>query len=568
MVAALLFCLSWNPLSAREITANSGNRTDVGNAVTAAVNGDTVIIPAGTWFWSNTLVIAKSITLQGAGIGQTRLVDHIKVGGQMIVWTTVKGKAYRLTGVEFTRGATGRGFDQGVVSWNGSSVHCRMDHCKFDRLDNENVYVQGPFGVTDHCEVELLGAKRFIMFNHHSVFGGSYGDRSWETNADWGGPNAWYVEDCKIWRTLSSADGLYGCVDGWMGGRLVMRNSSITNCPIGNHGTESGQRLRGARSIEFYRNTFALSFNGTGDSCINMRGGGLLVFSNKFLGNYNSAFKLTSYRQTGTFAPWGSADGTKAWDTADLSDGPNTPGGAGDGVFEAGVSTSTGASLLTDSTKTWTANQWRGYVLRVTTNFVATGGGSRSAVVGGANWNVNQWAGYEFTKTSDNSKGYVSGNSANTLTLSSSYYAVNMSGGGAFTLSKSALISGNTATSVTVNKSIEYVDYYFPAVTAYEMRRLDKVLDDPGMGATAPIVGSPANPQNLNQQLDPIYEWGNILPHTYYGIFSTYPSVKAGRNFFANTVKPGYTPYTYPHPLTTEALGLPAVPKNLNAPNQ
>jgi len=59
------------------------------------------------------------------------------------------------------------------------------------------------------------------------------------------------------------------------------------------------------------------------------------------------------------------------------------------------------------------------------------------------------------------------------------------------------------------------------------------------------------------QALDPAYSWNN----TYNGGFVNFfvhnggrneIHIQEGRDFYNNTEKPGYTPFTYPHPLVTE----------------
>ena len=52
------------------------------------------------------------------------------------------------------------------------------------------------------------------------------------------------------------------------------------------------------------------------------------------------------------------------------------------------------------------------------------------------------------------------------------------------------------------------------------------------------------------QVSEPLYIWGYTLNGTVTGGESDYPNIQSGRDFINGTVKPGYTPYTYPHPLT------------------
>src|SRR4029077_18946924 len=64
LLAALLFAAS-DAAQAKSITALTPSFSDVSKAVGSAVDGDTVIIPAGKASWTRPLVITKAITLMG-----------------------------------------------------------------------------------------------------------------------------------------------------------------------------------------------------------------------------------------------------------------------------------------------------------------------------------------------------------------------------------------------------------------------------------------------------------------------------------------------------------------------
>jgi len=57
----------------------------------------------------------------------------------------------------------------------------------------------------------------------------------------------------------------------------------------------------------------------------------------------------------------------------------------------------------------------------------------------------------------------------------------------------------------------------------------------------------------------PLYSWGNTNLITVSG----YGLIQPGRDYFDNTQKPGYTPYTFPHPLTGASGAAPATPTNI-----
>ena len=64
LLAALLFAAS-GAAQAKSITALTPSFFDVNKAIGSAVDGDTVIIPAGKASWTTVLAITKAITLMG-----------------------------------------------------------------------------------------------------------------------------------------------------------------------------------------------------------------------------------------------------------------------------------------------------------------------------------------------------------------------------------------------------------------------------------------------------------------------------------------------------------------------
>jgi hypothetical protein len=87
-------------------------------------------------------------------------------------------------------------------------------------------------------------------------------------------------------------------------------------------------------------------------------------------------------------------------------------------------------------------------------------------------------------------------------------------------------------------------------------------------------IGMGADATGSGKTSDPVYAWGNLHNLSPASITKGYCGVNdiiEGRDYFNNTVKPGYSPYTYPHPLTTGGIqekqqlptDAPAIPKNL-----
>jgi hypothetical protein len=149
---------------------------------------------------------------------------------------------------------------------------------------------------------------------------------------------------------------------------------------------------------------------------------------------------------------------------------------------------------------------------------------SKVVKVTGAGWAVDQWKGFEITRVSSSNNVYVLSNTSDTIT------------------------TGNPFTSFVWNTGDAFVIY--KVITS---------LDQPGWGNGDLVIGNP--PLNnttgtetwIHEQLEPAYSWGNTLNGSPWNNFlwSDFPTVQLNREFYNNTVKPGYVPYPYPHPLVS-----------------
>ncbi len=170
------------------------------------------------------------------------------------------------------------------------------------------------------------------------------------------------------------------------------------------------------------------------------------------------------------------------------------------GPFVSGTVTTVGTNTLTDSTKSWTPGQWVGYsVIKV----------GLTGYVGGE----------------------ISANTSNTLTNVPGQYSQNM---------------------------------VWAVGDQYQIWQVNEALDQPGVGKGGLVSGlTPVVPSGwYNQVTDPIYQWNNTSPDnsTTISYGSPLSIIKSGVHYFS-AAKPGYTPYTYPHPLVSGASV--SAPQNL-----
>lgn len=479
-------------------------------------DGDTVVVPPGvsSWTWSQRLIVNAGITLIGAGIDQTIILDNT-TAHQIIEFITTLGARPRLSGFTFTGGSDTSVLHSGGVIFIGYSQSIRIDHCKFNKLNNEFIIRGWQYGVVDHCQfIEVLNTYHGVIVWHENWNNKTWGDGSWADDSQIGTSKSIFIED----NTFTGA-GTAGDVDSYNGAHITYRHNT-TDGYLPSHGTESGGRLRGVRTMEAYNNRIPSTVQGGNWAFTFYLRSGTGVFFNNIASGSTHIGEAACDRLLKSFTPWGQADGANAWDVNDTADHTgNGLGGSTGGIFATGTATTNASSgtFTVTHAGTWTTNQWAGYTIR---NLTQTG-----------------WAGKILSNT-DTTITYAPGNTGT--------YAV--------------FSSGNSV----------------------EIRYVQKALDQPGMGKGDLVTGdiTPINSTTgtsvwPNEATEPIYQWSNKLNGVSNPIFGNI-DVQEGTVIQENTVMPGYpvisSPgaaqlrigadsdgsavtatqawgYTYPHPL-------------------
>lgn len=523
LVAANILLIVLGQVNTRgAINAASASLADVSSAISRAADGDTVMIPPGTAIWNSTLRITKNISLIGGGVGQTVITDEIPRNGSgnialfqlfpsshtvlcRVSGFTFKGSSNPIYQVQDTGSqATVR------ISCVSSVPNVRIDHCYFNDLYARNVQFYGSvMGVVDHCTFDKTETHwgGCIDVQHNTWKGvGAWGDNSWADDTNFGTRQAVFIEDCSF-TNFSAAT----CLDSEAGGRMVFRHNTVNHCNIGNHGTETSGRARGGRTFEIYNNTFNSPFGNSQsheESCwmVYIRSGAALVFNNT-IDHFDSICVTAAYRMHDSSTPcWRAATGTNPWDVNDAA------------LYDSGTHTgSNGATVLADSTKTWTTSppQWR---------------------------NLTDGAFVLLDTTTGHSSEIVS----------------------------------NTNNTITVAGQTQGPPMVFNHGDSYEIRKVTAVLDSPGHGKGNYISGGndnlPATPTGWpNDALEPIRVWSNSLTDRRNGLPAVYSQsavIRPNREFYyssdSSAALSGYTPYTYPHPLVTSGGHGPQTPGDLH----
>jgi hypothetical protein len=531
VILLLFLIVFWNvKLMAITIKASSPSLKDVQTAISSAVNGDTVIVPAGTAAWTSTLVISKGITLigqtttdsvAGTAVDKTIIQDNVvrvsgSGGNPIIRVDSVLGQKYDISGLSFQSGPSTTPNSNGAIRLNGNSHSLRLHHCHFQSLKNQAIVVAiwgAIWGVADHNVLELLRSESFTFYmdNWPNPDGsaGVNGDGSWATPTNLGSQGFFFVEDnylVNTTRTVGTFNQLAGNTDDLHGGRWVFRHNHCYDIAIETHGTENG-RCHGGRAREVYNNDFHNAHaHGTGG----IRSGVTISHDNTYDGvqpthgttlqALRSIFSWTP--KTGS--PWSGGSGDNPWDSNDTRNGSFTENGFSynpvDGLYDSGTVVSGSSTSLVDTTKSWAPNQWQYFTAK---------------------------------RLSDNQVALIKSNTSNTLTVV--YYTD--SGGGAI----------------------------WKAGDRYQIHRALILLDQPGRGQGDLITGTP--PMNSTTRkagwphnaLEPSYSWNNIYTPKGASVDFKVGNLndalqQAGRDYYNNTPMPGYKPYTYPHPLTRESV--------------
>jgi len=478
------------------INAPTSSFSDVAAAVATAVPGDTVLIPAGTNVWTQAVNL-NGISLSGAGTNGTVIIDEVSRannGGQIFILTGNPTYLTELSNLQLRGGVTNTSLNYfGTVVCNGTAnASWRIDHVVFNGLYAKNIATYGnAVSVIDH---NMFLMKTIAIEDNGYVNGDQFGDQSYVLPPTYGlnSSNCLYIEDNVFTNIIG---GQSGVSDGENGARVVFRHNTVLNEFFANHGTETGGRSRSERSFEVYGNTFNFSPSAPNYpyfAIASIRGGSGVIFSNTVNG-YASIVGLRNFRSTDAYCrqwyPFCGANGTDPWDS-------NSPT-----LYLSGTSSAPNGS---------------GYLQ-----------------VSGANWTPNQWVGYTLTNTSSGYFSPVSSNSANTM-----YFLAD------------GLIQSHPP--MTFNNGDHFKLYFVYATLDQPGRGSGDLLVDDGMDTNNneyvinTSFGVPAYPR---EALEPIYCWSNTLNGALTGMFSSYPGIQSGRDFYNDTPKPGYTQFTYPHPL-------------------
>jgi hypothetical protein len=278
-----------------------------------AIDGDTITIPPGSFTWTTTVTISKGITLQGAGLSASHIIDQGS-GGAALRVTCSAAHFVRVTGLEFIKSTA---HPSGMVQFGGGSsggrneVGFRFDNCKlnFPTTGGRGVYSVGIFGLIDHNSIVVSGpgSQQSISVDGSSI-NTDGGFTPWTRPLTLGTDKAVSIEDNTF--DYTGNDQAEDSIDAYSGARVVVRHNTFLSISQGFHGTDSGSN-RSPHSFEIYNNTYINNSSHT-IRALTVRGGTGVIWGNTYGGSHGSWYGVTLqyFRATAPGSAWRQCDGT------------------------------------------------------------------------------------------------------------------------------------------------------------------------------------------------------------------------------------------------------------------
>ena len=355
-IITALFALEVLVCSGQTFTAASCNQSDVNAVINGpthvAVDGDTIVIPAGTCTWASTLSVTKGITITGqgtpntgagtvgAGTSTTHLIDN--ASAPFISFTGLAlGQTAKVELINMAPVA-GAGANS-IISPITFSGTCTGSGCANVRVDNITfaanqwetpmsggfVLVGNVFGVIDHntATESHVSSPTLAQITYSAWQGvGNFGDNSFATADTFGTGQEMYMENNLLSGVRVSENDVAPPGTASSGGaRYVCRFNTVTDMSgtgiCSAHGTAWGGRFRGQRQVEAYYNNVTIGSAGC-DAITGLNSGAGIYLSNSVSasgGGCNKFLGLDIARFIMTSTPWNSCDGTQPWDQSPFS---------------------------------------------------------------------------------------------------------------------------------------------------------------------------------------------------------------------------------------------------------
>jgi len=278
-------------------TLGNLNVATVQNAVSAAADGATICLPAGSATWNrNTVEFPqnKSLTIAGAnapgrsgGTTTITLGSDATIGMDGSILTGTNSHVYRVTGFTFTN----TGANNPIWFYQGQS-NARLDNLRIDHNVFDNM-AEGTTAILIGCSSCGHGAEIYGVIDHNTFQGsvnfmamknlGPHPDANRYASSVRGTARAVVLEDNQFLFDGVTGQSLgSGCVDGYDYASTVFRFNTTQNCLVTAHGVDHD----GFANFEVYGNLLKRT------EAVNT-------------GNDEDGTRLIHHQGSGEFYPWG-----------------------------------------------------------------------------------------------------------------------------------------------------------------------------------------------------------------------------------------------------------------------
>ena len=128
---------------AATLTASSCNLSDVKAVISSAMDGDTVVIPAGTCSWSGPLAISnKSITIKGQGTGATVIVSTHATDPLLLSWATKASGLSKVSDMTFDSGGPAVAGYMSMIEVGGNTPSFVMQNVRLISRRQQRHHIQ------------------------------------------------------------------------------------------------------------------------------------------------------------------------------------------------------------------------------------------------------------------------------------------------------------------------------------------------------------------------------------------------------------------------------------------
>ena len=270
-IAFLLLCAStaWSYTVSGTTYTTDGSQSDVQAACNAAPDNGTVtvVIPNGTYSWTGTLTIAKSLTLAGATSTGVQINNNFGSGALIAATAGSNGhiNIYWLNIVQIVPTVGGSGFALVADRSQPTNYTVLVHDCTFSSgsiftymvccRDNGIIFWNDTFIGDGPNDQNAVGGLSFVCDKYGAT-------SSWNTPDTYGAQDVTglantYLENCKFYDGITGGDVNDNA-------RVVSRYNTFQAAMFGSHGQETS--VFGARQFEMYNNTFTYPTSGTGPS--------------------------------------------------------------------------------------------------------------------------------------------------------------------------------------------------------------------------------------------------------------------------------------------------------------